>query len=115
MEKISEIEREKLIFDAKSAVDGQPIDWFDELYHMADRDSKMIPWAKMAPNHIMMDWVQKNCQSGRALIIGCGLGDDAIGLERLGFGTFSRKSSTLLCNESYFFLSVFHSFSEACF
>ena len=85
MDKISEIAREKLIFDAKSAVGGQPIEWFDELYHMANRDSTMIPWAKMSPNQIMMDWVQKNCHGGRALIIGCGLGDDAIGLENLGF------------------------------
>ena len=85
MDEISEIAREKLILDAKSAVDGQPIDWFDELYDMANRDSTMIPWAKMSPNQIMIDWVQKNCHGGRALIIGCGLGDDAIGLETLGF------------------------------
>ena len=32
----------------------------------------------------MMDWV-KNCHNGKALIIGCGLGDDAIGLENIGF------------------------------
>ena len=39
----------------------------------------------MAPNPIMMDWVEKNCHVGKALIIGCGLGDDAIGLESIGF------------------------------
>ena len=85
MDKISELERELLISNAKSVVDGEPIGWFDELYQMAERNSAMIPWARMAPNQIMMDWVKKNSQPGNALIIGCGLGDDAIGLEQLGF------------------------------
>ncbi len=85
MEKISEAEREAIISQAKAAVNDEPIDWFDQLYGMADRDSAIIPWARMSPNPIMMDWVEKNCHIGKALIIGCGLGDDAIGLENIGF------------------------------
>mgnify|MGYP000532857986 CR=1 FL=1 len=85
MEKISEAEREAIISQAKSAVNDEPIDWFDQLYGMANRDSAIIPWARMTPNPIMMDWVEKNCHIGKALIIGCGLGDDAIGLENIGF------------------------------
>ena len=85
MEKISEAEREAIISQAKSAVNDEPIDWFDQLYGMANRDSTIIPWARMTPNPIMMDWVEKNCHNGKALIIGCGLGDDAIGLENIGF------------------------------
>ena len=85
MKNISEAEREAIISQAKSAVNDEPIDWFDQLYGMADRDSAIIPWARMYPNPIMMDWVEKNCHIGKALIIGCGLGDDAIGLENLGF------------------------------
>ena len=78
MDKISEAERELIISQAKSAVNDEPIEWFDQLYDMADRDSAKIPWARMAPNQIMMSWVNKNCRIGKALVIGCGLGDDAI-------------------------------------
>ena len=39
----------------------------------------------MAANQIMMNWVEENCSLGNALVIGCGLGDDAVGLENIGF------------------------------
>jgi len=85
MKKISESEREDIISRAKSAVNDEPIEWFDQLYGMANRDPAIIPWARMAPNQIMMNWVEENCSLGNALVIGCGLGDDAVGLENIGF------------------------------
>ena len=85
MKKISESEREDIISRAKSAVNDEPIQWFDQLYGMANRDPAIIPWAKMTPNQIMMNWVEENCSLGNALVIGCGLGDDAVGLENIGF------------------------------
>jgi len=85
MSDMTEIEREKLISIAKAAINDDPIAWFDELYDLAKRDPSMIPWARMSPNPIMMDWVRGHLSGGKALIVGCGLGDDAIGLEQLGF------------------------------
>ena len=85
MNKISESEREEIISRAKSAVNHEPIEWFDQLYGMANRDAAIIPWARMTPNQIMMNWVEENCSAGNALVIGCGLGDDAVGLENIGF------------------------------
>ena len=82
---MTEIEREELISTAKAAINNDPIGWFDELYDLANRNSSMIPWARMSPNPIMIDWVKENIAGGKALIVGCGLGDDAIGLEELGF------------------------------
>ena len=85
MSDMTEIEREKLISAAKAAINDDPIAWFDELYDLAKRDPSMIPWARMSPNPIMMDWVRGHLSGGKALIVGCGLGDDAIGLEQIGF------------------------------
>ena len=48
MKNISDAERETIISQAKSAVNDEPIDWFDQLYSMANRDSAIIPWARMA-------------------------------------------------------------------
>lgn len=85
MSDMTEIEREELISTAKAAINDDPIAWFDELYDLANRDSSMIPWARMSPNPIMMDWVKGNNTGSKALIVGCGLGDDAVGLAELGF------------------------------
>ena len=80
-----ELARQKLILDAKSIVDDEPIQWFDQLYKIASRDSNMIPWARMAANPKMLEWLKENDCSGKALVVGCGLGDDAVALEKLGF------------------------------
>ena len=47
MSDMTEIEREKLISTAKAAINDDPIAWFDELYDLANRDSSMIPWARI--------------------------------------------------------------------
>lgn len=85
MDEELELVRQKLISDAKMIVDGEPIKWFDELYKIAMRKSEMIPWARMAPNPKMLEWLKKNRGTGKALVVGCGLGDDAVALEEFGF------------------------------
>ena len=95
---MTEIEREELISTAKAAINNDPIGWIDELYDLANRNSSMIPWARMSPNPIMIDWVKENIAGGKALIVGCGLGDDAIGLEELGFQVTAFDISDLCIN-----------------
>jgi SAM-dependent methyltransferase len=65
--------------------DDQPLRWFEELYSRAERNSMMIPWATLEPNPVMLKWLEGRNISGKALVVGCGLGDDAIGLEKLGW------------------------------
>jgi SAM-dependent methyltransferase len=78
--------RENLISLSKEVVgDDQPLRWFEELYSRAERNSMMIPWATLEPNPVMLKWLEGRNISGKALVVGCGLGDDAIGLEKLGW------------------------------
>ncbi len=70
--------------------DGDPLAWFEEIYSEAGRNADIIPWANLQPNPRMMDWI-KECKSGEkslvnksALVVGCGLGDDAVELAELG-------------------------------
>ena len=78
--------RENLISLSKeAAADDQPLRWFEELYSRAERNSMMIPWATLEANPIMLKWLESRNSSGKALVVGCGLGDDAIGLEKLGW------------------------------
>ncbi len=68
---------------------GDPLGWFETLYVRADGDESIIPWADMEPNPSLVDWLNKTRIKGpgRALVIGCGLGDDAEIISGRGFAT----------------------------
>ena len=64
--------------------------WFDNVYVKAKGDSNQVPWANMTANAYLKDWLNQNPQFGKglvrkALVIGCGLGDDAELLAEQGF------------------------------
>lgn len=61
---------------------------FEALYAEAKESPSDIPWADMRPNHQLVHWLNKRdrAQPGnRALVVGCGLGDDAEYLAGQGF------------------------------
>jgi SAM-dependent methyltransferase len=67
---------------------GDATGWFEELYATAAGDDSKIPWADKKPNQNLTDWLTRENISGagrRALVVGCGLGDDAEELARRGF------------------------------
>lgn len=67
---------------------GKPLDWFEVLYANAQGDESLISWADMEANPNLTAWAEREKLAGagkRALVIGCGLGDDAEYLARLGF------------------------------
>ena len=68
---------------------GDPLSWFEELYSRAGDDASLIPWADLTPNPNLIDWLEHNQGAlfGKALKVGCGLGDDAEELARRGFET----------------------------
>ena len=69
---------------------GDALGWFEALYAQADGDPSIIPWADLAPNPNLVDWLDATCVHGRghkALKVGCGLGDDAEELALRGFDT----------------------------
>jgi len=68
--------------------DHKATNWFDQIYHNAQGDGKAVPWAVLQPRPAFLYWAQRvNLQGAgrRALVIGCGLGDDAEELARRGF------------------------------
>lgn len=67
--------------------DGDFASWFDALYSAARGDAGMIPWADLSVNRNLLDWLERGDlprPEGRALVVGCGLGDDAEELARRG-------------------------------
>jgi 2-polyprenyl-3-methyl-5-hydroxy-6-metoxy-1,4-benzoquinol methylase len=62
--------------------------WFDVLYSQANQDASKVPWAKLTAHPYLQDWLNEQiiqAQGKSALVIGCGLGDDAEALADLGF------------------------------
>lgn len=61
---------------------------YEQLYAHAGFDSARVPWADLAPNPNLTAWLDREQVRGdgmAALVVGCGLGDDAEELHRRGF------------------------------
>ena len=63
------------------------MDWFEDLYSIAEKNPNLIPWSKGEPHPFLVDWLenQSKLKAGSALVVGCGLGEDAIYLAERGW------------------------------
>ena len=80
-------ERTKQI-QTEFAEKGDATGWFEALYKESAGDNEKIPWADLEPNRFLRRWAEKTNLRGdgrKALVVGCGLGDDARFLFDLGF------------------------------
>ena len=71
-----------------SIQEDQPTNWFEPLYSGSNKDGEGVPWANMKTHPSFANWLGQNRLVGDrklALVVGCGMGDDAIELESLGF------------------------------
>jgi SAM-dependent methyltransferase len=67
---------------------GDPTGWFEPLYAAAGRDASAVPWAALSAHPYVTDWLERPVATPpgrRAVVVGCGLGDDAAELARQGF------------------------------
>jgi SAM-dependent methyltransferase len=65
---------------------GDATGWFEQLYAESARDGFAISWVDLAPNPYLMDWLGRREEppTGRAIVVGCGYGDDAELLASIG-------------------------------
>lgn len=86
---------------------GEPTGWFEPLYAAAAGDPDAVPWGDTTPTPGVVEWCQRAGVQGhgrRALVVGCGLGDDAAYLAELGFrvtGFDIAPSAIAWCNRRY--------------
>lgn len=67
---------------------GETLGWFDALYRESAGDPELIPWGDLTPNRFFRAFAESTNLRGEgrsALVVGCGLGDDARYLHDLGF------------------------------
>lgn len=72
---------------ADSIADGDGTGWFETLYAAAEQGVMTVPWAGFTPYPRLVSALASLPGPGRALVIGCGLGDDAEHVASLGFAT----------------------------
>jgi SAM-dependent methyltransferase len=69
---------------------GDPTGWFEVLYKEAEQGKSIVPWADHGASSGLIEFWRTNPQAtdGKmALVIACGLGDDAEQLAAWGFAT----------------------------
>jgi hypothetical protein len=71
----------------KYAEIGDPNGWFEEFYAGANGDFRNVYWADLKPNPLLVSWINGNPkpENAKAIVIGCGLGDDAEALAMHGY------------------------------
>lgn len=72
---------------ADALANGDATGWFETLYAAAEHGTATVPWADHAPNRRLVSALAGINGHGRALVIGCGLGDDAEHVASLGYTT----------------------------
>jgi 2-polyprenyl-3-methyl-5-hydroxy-6-metoxy-1,4-benzoquinol methylase len=66
----------------------KPTAWFDSIYTDAQGDYKAVFWADLEPSPYLVNWLKENPVSSKqkkAIVIGCGVGDDAEALSEYGY------------------------------
>ena len=69
---------------------GEPTAWFDRLYAEGAAGDIEMPWDRIDPHPMLAGWADRIDLGGggrRAVVVGCGLGADAVYLADRGFAT----------------------------
>jgi len=93
--------------DKYSVNENQPSNWFEPLYADSNTNGEGVPWANMETHPSFANWLTENQLNGdgkSALVVGCGMGDDAIELDALGFEVTAfdvSESAITFCKERF--------------
>lgn len=69
----------------RSISSEQPLSWFEDIYSESNEDRDLIPWDWREPHPFLVEWADQNEVTGTALVVGCGLGEDAAFLSKRGW------------------------------
>ena len=84
-----------------------PLGWFNSIYTDANGDHNNVFWADLAPSPYLLQWLQDGIQTPqnkKAIVIGCGVGDDAEALSSYGYQVTAfdiAPEAIRLCKQRY--------------
>ncbi|MGP3913046.1 class I SAM-dependent methyltransferase [Nonomuraea sp. 10N515B] len=87
---------------AESLASGDPVGWFERLYAESANGDAIVPWDSRSPHFLLSEWGVPG--TGRALVVGAGLGDDAEYVAGLGYETVAfdvSESAVRLAQERF--------------
>jgi SAM-dependent methyltransferase len=91
---VTEAEQNAARLAHESIAAGDPTGWFERLYAAAAAGTTGVPWDRHAPSPLLVQWAaERGLRAAAApaaqgaLVVGCGLGDDAEFISGLGFRT----------------------------
>jgi len=83
--------------------------FFEGIYQQAQGNEKQIPWAELRVNPYLDEYLQMHLAEGKAIVIGCGLGDDAVAMDDAGFDVTAidiSETAIKWCQEKYDYTNV---------
>ncbi len=83
--------------------------FFEDIYKKSGGDEEKIPWANMQADSFLTEYLGMHLGEGKAIIIGCGLGDDALALEEAGFDVTAidiSETAIKWCQERYDYTNI---------
>lgn len=84
-----------------------PTGWFDNIYKSAKGDHTEVFWADLEPSPYLVSWLKEEKitkENKTAIVIGCGVGDDAEALSNFGFEVVAfdiSPTAIKLCKNRY--------------
>ncbi|MFT5660340.1 MAG: 2-polyprenyl-3-methyl-5-hydroxy-6-metoxy-1,4-benzoquinol methylase [Sulfurimonas sp.] len=84
-----------------------PLGWFNSIYTDAMGDHNNVFWADLAPSPYLLQWLENSpqkAQNKKAIVIGCGVGDDAEALSAFGYDVTAfdiAPEAIKLCKQRY--------------
>ncbi len=84
-----------------------PTGWFDNIYKSAKGDHTEVFWADLEPSPYLVSWLKEEKitkENKTAIVIGCGVGDDAEALSNFGFEVIAfdiSPNAIELCKNRY--------------
>ena len=67
---------------------GDVLGWFDSIYTDAKGDYRSVFWADLQASPYLLKWLEENktiLSEKKAIVVGCGVGDDAEALSSFGY------------------------------
>ncbi len=105
MKEFNPVEYKKMVKSYQEKDD--PTGWFDSIYTDAQGDYKAVFWADLEANSYLIDWLKKNPNNSKdkkAIVIGCGVGDDAQALSEFNYDVTAfdiSPAAIKLCKDRY--------------
>ena len=87
---VPEPEEQARRFAGESLAAADPTGWFERLYSAAAEGGAVVPWDRGHAHPLLLEWGEATRPDGRgqrALVVGCGLGDDTELLAGFGYDT----------------------------